>query len=90
MRKRLLITLAGATLMSVLVLLLLASGAMGQTDPPASGDWTVADTTVVSDQTVDLRDHAPAEMLLDVLARRRHLCKQQDGEGSRRCRGPGQ
>ncbi|NIP35191.1 MAG: hypothetical protein GWN18_09595, partial [Thermoplasmata archaeon] len=30
------------------------AGGAAQTDPPASGDWVVSDTTVVSDQTVDL------------------------------------
>ncbi len=42
------------------------------------------------DQAVDLIDHALAEVLLDVLARRRRLGQQQDGQGSRRDRGAGQ
>ncbi len=54
MRERTILALAGAVSMSALVLLILAGGALGQTDPPSTGDWVVADTTVVSDQTVDL------------------------------------
>jgi parallel beta-helix repeat protein len=35
-------------------LLLIGGSAMAQTDPPATGDWTVSDTTVVINRTVDL------------------------------------
>ena len=54
MRIRLLLALAVFASLSVLIVLLAAGPALGQTDPPASGDWTVADTTVVMDQTVNL------------------------------------
>ncbi len=42
-------------LVSLCALAALAATASGQTDPPSSGDWTVGDTTVVEDRTVDLR-----------------------------------
>ena len=45
-------TLALASLCAIAALAAVASA---QTDPPASGDWTVDDTTVVEDRTVDLR-----------------------------------
>jgi len=54
MRGRLLYTIVGTAVLSTVLLLLMAGGGMAQTDPPASGDWTVSDTTVVSDRTVDL------------------------------------
>jgi hypothetical protein len=38
-----------------LAVILLAGSTLGQTDPPASGDWTVADTTVVKDRSVTMR-----------------------------------
>ena len=54
MRIRSLLALAVLASLSVLFVILAAGPALGQTDPPASGDWTVSDTTVVMDQTVDL------------------------------------
>ncbi len=54
MHDRYIFTFVATAMLSLLLLLLLAGGSAGQTDPPASGDWIVADTTVVSDQTVDL------------------------------------
>ncbi len=54
MRGRLLYTIVGTAVLSIALVLLLAGGGAAQTDPPASGDWTVSDTTVVSDRTVDL------------------------------------
>ncbi|MCJ2540853.1 MAG: right-handed parallel beta-helix repeat-containing protein, partial [Candidatus Thermoplasmatota archaeon] len=54
MRDRLLYTIAGTAVLSIILLLLVAGGGAAQTDPPASGDWTVSDTTVVNDRTVNL------------------------------------
>ncbi len=54
MRDRLLYTIAGTAVLSIILVLLVAGGGGAQTDPPASGDWTVSDTTVVNDRTVDL------------------------------------
>jgi hypothetical protein len=54
MRHRLLYTIAGSAVLSIVLLLLVAGGGAAQTDPPASGDWTVSDTTLVTDRTVDL------------------------------------
>jgi len=42
-------------LVAVCAIAALAAVAAAQTDPPSSGDWTVADATVVEDRTVDLR-----------------------------------
>ena len=55
MRQRLLLTIAFTAVLSFAILLLVASGVAAQTDPPASGDWVVSDTTVVTDQTVNLQ-----------------------------------
>ncbi len=41
--------------MSAVAIVLLSGDASGQTDPPASGDWTVSDTTLVKDTTIDLQ-----------------------------------
>ncbi len=54
MHDRYIFTFVATAMLSLVLVLLLAGGSAGQTDPPASGDWIVADTTVVSDQTVDL------------------------------------
>ncbi|UCC93635.1 MAG: right-handed parallel beta-helix repeat-containing protein, partial [Thermoplasmata archaeon] len=54
MRHRLLYTIAGTAVLSIVLLLLLAGAGAAQTDPPATGDWTVSDTTLVTDRTVDL------------------------------------
>ncbi len=54
MHDRYIFTLVATAMLSLVLMLLLAGGSAGQTDPPASGDWIVADTTTVSDQTVDL------------------------------------
>jgi hypothetical protein len=54
MRNRLLYTILGTAVLSIFILLTVSGGGAAQTDPPATGDWTVSDTTVVSDQTVDL------------------------------------
>jgi hypothetical protein len=54
MRRSLFLAIAGTTVLAMMLLLLLAGASVGQTDPPASGDWTVSDTTLVQDQTVDL------------------------------------
>ena len=54
MHDRYIFTLVATAILSLVLMLLLAGGSAGQTDPPASGDWIVADTTTVSDQTVDL------------------------------------
>ncbi len=54
MHSRYFYALAGTAVMTLLLVLLLAGGSAGQTDPPASGDWTVSDTTVVTDRNVDL------------------------------------
>jgi len=42
------------TAISILTVLLWASMASAFTPPPASGDWTVADSTPISDQVIDL------------------------------------
>ena len=46
--------LIGVVALSLLAVTLLAIGCAGQTDPPASGDWTVSDNTLVEDRTVHL------------------------------------
>ena len=53
MRPNPVIPLALLVLAAILILLVNTAGA--QTDPPASGDWTVGDVTVVTDQVVRLR-----------------------------------
>jgi len=54
MHDRYIYTFVATAMMSLVLVLLLAGGSAGQTDPPASGDWIIADTTLVSDQTVNL------------------------------------
>ena len=42
-------------LLLTLALAIAAASSLAQTDPPASGDWTVSDATLVENRTVDLR-----------------------------------
>lgn len=53
MRPNLIISFALLVLAATLILLVNTAGA--QTDPPASGDWTVGDNTTIGNQTVRLQ-----------------------------------
>ena len=44
-----------AIVLLAFVVVLLCGSSAAQTDPPSSGDWTVSDTTLVKDTTIDLR-----------------------------------
>ncbi len=54
MRLRSLLATVSTVLLAAIAALVLMQAVEAQTDPPASGDWTVADATVVEDRTVDL------------------------------------
>jgi hypothetical protein len=45
---------AAALILMAAAALVLAPAALGQTDPPASGDWSIADTTTISGATLAL------------------------------------
>ena len=54
-RLRRLATFTAALLFCIAAAALLSDAARAQTEPPASGDWQVYDSTFVSNRTVDLR-----------------------------------
>ena len=48
-------------MLQVIGLLLFTATVLAQTDPPASGDWTVSDATLIENTTVDLRGNLTVE-----------------------------
>ena len=82
MRHHLLLALLFTSVLSIILVLMLAGGTIAQTDPPSTGDWVVFDTTVVSDRTVDLRGDllvtSTGHLTMDNVTLRVHVAS--DGE----------
>jgi parallel beta-helix repeat protein len=55
MTLRALVIRAALSVLALALMTLFFVAVSAQTDPPTSGDWTVGDTTVVTDQVVDLK-----------------------------------